>query len=160
LVGKCCHCRTNRVIYLQYTELKLSCGNNPVVKKCIYSNGDVDLWPNDPKINRFLLHLQGNPVAKFGKDPIYRTKVNDCVETCVDALPPAHDTQSHNTDRLETGVWKPYKIILEILLLTCYIFIYKHSIFNIGTTIAFKSWWINNIYNVCKLIVLKKGYTS
>ena len=30
---------------------------------------------NDPKINRALSLLQGNHVAKFGKDPIYRTKV-------------------------------------------------------------------------------------
>jgi hypothetical protein len=52
-----------------------SCGNDPVVKKYIYSNGDLDLWHNDPKINRFLPLLQGNHVAKFAKDPIYRTKV-------------------------------------------------------------------------------------
>jgi hypothetical protein len=38
-------------------------------------NGDLDLLPNDPKINRVLPFLQGNHVAKFGKDPIYRTKV-------------------------------------------------------------------------------------
>jgi hypothetical protein len=30
---------------------------------------------NDPKINRVLPLPQGNSVAKFGKDPIYRTKV-------------------------------------------------------------------------------------
>ena len=30
---------------------------------------------NDPKINRVLPLSQGNQVAKFGKDPIYRTKV-------------------------------------------------------------------------------------
>ena len=30
---------------------------------------------NDPKINRALPLPQGNHVAKFGKDPIYRTKV-------------------------------------------------------------------------------------
>ena len=30
---------------------------------------------NDPKINRVLPLPQGNHVAKFGKDPIYRTKV-------------------------------------------------------------------------------------
>ena len=29
----------------------------------------------DPKINRVLPLLQGKHVAKFGKDPIYRTKV-------------------------------------------------------------------------------------
>jgi hypothetical protein len=60
---------------IQYTELKLSCGNDPVVKISIYSNGDLDLWPNDPKINRVLPLPNGNHVAKFGKDPIYRTKV-------------------------------------------------------------------------------------
>jgi hypothetical protein len=54
-------------------------GKNPiyfgvVVKKYIYSNGDIDLWPNDPKINRVLPLPQGKHVAKFGKDPIYRTK--------------------------------------------------------------------------------------
>ena len=27
----------------QYTELKLSCGNDPVVKHYIYRNGDLDL---------------------------------------------------------------------------------------------------------------------
>jgi hypothetical protein len=30
---------------------------------------------NDPKINRVLPLPQGNHVVKFGKDPIYRTKV-------------------------------------------------------------------------------------
>jgi hypothetical protein len=30
---------------------------------------------NDPKINRVLPLPQGNHVAKFDKDPIYRTKV-------------------------------------------------------------------------------------
>ena len=63
------------LVKIQYTELKLSCGNDPVVKKIIYSNGDLDLWPNDPKINRVLPLPQGNHVANFGKDPIYRTKV-------------------------------------------------------------------------------------
>ena len=65
----------SRLVKIQYTELKLSCGNDPVVKNSIYSNGDLDLWPNDPKINRVLPLLQGNHVAKSGKDPIYRTKV-------------------------------------------------------------------------------------
>ena len=44
-----------------------------IVKNSIYSNGD--LWPNDPKINMILSLPQGNHVAKFVKDPIYRTKV-------------------------------------------------------------------------------------
>ena len=63
------------LVKIQYTELKLSCGNDPVVKNSIYSNGDLDLQPNDPKINRVLLLPRGNHVAKFGKDLIYRTKV-------------------------------------------------------------------------------------
>ena len=61
-------------VKIQYTELKL-CGNDPVVKNSIYSNGDLDLRPNDPKINMVLPLPQGNHVAKYGKDPIYRTKV-------------------------------------------------------------------------------------
>ena len=65
----------SRLVKIQYTELKLSCGNNPVVKNSIYSNGDLDLWPNDPKINRMLTLPQGNQGAKIGKDPIYKTKV-------------------------------------------------------------------------------------
>jgi hypothetical protein len=48
---------------------------DPVVKNSIYSNGDLDLWSNDPKIYRVLTLPQGNHVAKFGKDLIYRTKV-------------------------------------------------------------------------------------
>ena len=54
----------------------------------------------DPKINRILPLPQGNHVAKFGKDPICRTK--DIVRKPV--WMPAHHTQSHNTARLETGV--------------------------------------------------------
>ena len=63
------------LIKIQYTEIKLSCGNDPVVNKFIYSNDDLDLLPNDPKINRSLPLPQGNHVAKFGKYPIYGTKV-------------------------------------------------------------------------------------
>ena len=63
------------LVKIQYTELKLLCGNDPVVRNSIYSNGDVDLRPNDPKINRVLPLSQGNHVIKSGKDPIYRTKV-------------------------------------------------------------------------------------
>jgi hypothetical protein len=62
------------LVKIQYIELKL-CGNDPVVKNSIYSNGDLDLRPNDPKINMVLPLPQGNHVAKYGKDPIYRTKV-------------------------------------------------------------------------------------
>jgi hypothetical protein len=31
------------LVKIQYTELKLSCRNDPVVKNYIYSNGDLDL---------------------------------------------------------------------------------------------------------------------
>jgi hypothetical protein len=30
-------------VKIEYTELKLSCGNDPVVKYSIYSNGDLDI---------------------------------------------------------------------------------------------------------------------
>ena len=63
------------LVKIQHTELKLVCGNDPVVINSIYSNGDLDLCPNDLKINRVLPLPQGNHVVKFGKDPIYRTKV-------------------------------------------------------------------------------------
>jgi len=65
----------SRLVKIQYTKLKLSYRNDPVVKNSIYSNGDLDLWPNDPEINGVLSLPQGNNVANFGKDPIYRTKV-------------------------------------------------------------------------------------
>ena len=31
------------LVKIRYTELKLSCGNDPVVKNSIYSNSDLDL---------------------------------------------------------------------------------------------------------------------
>jgi hypothetical protein len=31
------------LVKIQYTELKLLCGNDPVVKNYIYSNSDLDL---------------------------------------------------------------------------------------------------------------------
>jgi hypothetical protein len=31
------------LVKIQYTELKLSCGNDPVVINSIYSNSDLDL---------------------------------------------------------------------------------------------------------------------
>jgi hypothetical protein len=64
----------SRLVKIQYTELKLSCGNDPVVKNSIYSNSDLDLRPNDPNINRVLPLPQGNHVAKIAEDLIYRTK--------------------------------------------------------------------------------------
>ena len=64
------------LVKIQYTELKL-CGNDHVVKHSIYSNGDLDLWPNDPKINRVLPLPQGNHVAMFGKDHLHRFPHNN-----------------------------------------------------------------------------------
>jgi hypothetical protein len=75
------------LVKIQYIELKLSCGNDPVVKNYIYSNGDLDLRPNDPKINRVIPLPKGNHVAKFGKDPIYRTKVIVWKPVCTPAIP-------------------------------------------------------------------------
>ena len=59
----------NTLIYINYQT----------VKNYIYSNGDLDLWHNDPKIYMVLPLPQGNHVVKFGKDPIYRTSYH--VET-------------------------------------------------------------------------------
>ena len=43
---------------LQFTILKLSCGNDPVVKISIYSNGDLELWLMTPKyIGFFPFHM-------------------------------------------------------------------------------------------------------
>ena len=86
------------LVKIQYTELKSSCGNDPVVKNIFIL---TVTWTSDPKINRVLSLPQGNHVAKFGKDPICRAK--DIVWKPV--WMPAHHTQSHNTARLETGVY-------------------------------------------------------
>ena len=105
---------------IQDTELKLSCGNDPVVKNYIYSDSDLDLWPNDPKINRVLPLPQGNHVAKFGKDLIYRTKV--IVRKPV--WTPAHHTQSHNMAPSRDGRIKKKKIkTLKIRWRNIYIYI-------------------------------------
>jgi hypothetical protein len=74
--------------------------NYQMEKNYIYSNGDLDLWPNDPKIDRVLPLPQGNHVVTFGKNPIYRTKVI----VWIPVWTPAPHTQSHDTARLETGV--------------------------------------------------------
>jgi hypothetical protein len=63
------------LVKIQYTELKLSGGNHHVVNNYIHSNGDLDLGPNDTKINRVPTLPQGNHLVKIGKDTIYRTKV-------------------------------------------------------------------------------------
>jgi hypothetical protein len=47
------------LVKIQYTELKLSCGNDSVVNNSIYSNGDIDLWPNDPNIKGFFPFHRG-----------------------------------------------------------------------------------------------------
>ena len=89
------------LLKIQYTELKLMCGNDPVVKNYIHSNVDLDLWPNDLKINKVLPLPQGNHVVKFGKDSIYRTKVI--------VRKPVWTPAIHNhiiRPRLETGVLK------------------------------------------------------
>ena len=91
------------LVKIQYTELKLSCGNDHVVKNSIYINSD--LWPNDPKINRVLPLPQGNHVAKFGKDPIYRTKV--IVQKPV--WTPTRHNQSHSTASLRRAYKKEEK---------------------------------------------------
>ena len=64
-----------RLWKIQYKELKVSCGNDPVVNNYLYSNSDLDLRPNDPEINRNLSLLNGNHFSKIVKDPIYRAKV-------------------------------------------------------------------------------------
>ena len=74
------------LVKIQYTELKLPCGNDPVVKNYIYSYGDLDLRPNDPKLNSVFPLPQGNHVAKFVKEPIYRTKVIVRKRSCCQKL--------------------------------------------------------------------------
>ena len=56
----------------------------------------------DPKINMVLPLPQGNHVAKFGKDPIYRTKVIAQKPVWT----PARHTQSHNTSLSRDGCMK------------------------------------------------------
>jgi hypothetical protein len=76
----------SRLVKIQYTELKLSCGNDPVVKNYIYNNGDIDqmttkligffpfhrgiMWPSLVKIQFTELKLScGNDTAV--KNSIY-----------------------------------------------------------------------------------------
>jgi hypothetical protein len=58
--------------------------NYQMVKNYIYSNGDLDLWPNDPKINRVLPLPQGTHVVKIqntelklscGNDPVVKNYI-------------------------------------------------------------------------------------
>jgi len=97
------------LVKIQYTEQKLSCGNDPVVKNSIYSNNDLDLSPNDPKIKRVLPLPQGNHVAKFGKDPIYRTKVIVLKPVWTPARRPPYQSHNHikNQIPLVWGCWLP-----------------------------------------------------
>ena len=80
--------KINRVLPLPQDNHVVKLGKDPIYKtkvimwkrpcckkNSIYSNGDLQLWPNDPKINKVLPLLQRHHVTKFGKDPIYRTKV-------------------------------------------------------------------------------------
>jgi hypothetical protein len=61
----------------------------------------------DPKINRVLPIPEGNHVAMFGKDPIYRTKVIVRKPVWTPAArrpsPAARHTQSHNTAPSQDG---------------------------------------------------------
>jgi hypothetical protein len=59
----------------QIYRTKVIVWKRPCCQNYIYSNDDLDLLPNDPKIYWVLPLPQGNHVAKFVKDPIYRTKV-------------------------------------------------------------------------------------
>jgi hypothetical protein len=146
------------LVKIQYTELKLSCENDPVVKNYIYSNGDLDLWPNDPKINRVLPLSQGNHVAKFGKDPIYRTKV--IVRKPVwtpPARPPAIPNHiirpvSRRAYKKELDIIKRYnfrKCILYMLpLLTIgsrYLFIFPNTVKPVWTELFINS----HVANLC-----------
>jgi hypothetical protein len=58
-----------RTLFILRSKVKVTITINRI------SNGDLDFWPNDPKINRVLSLPQGNHVATLVKDPIYRTKV-------------------------------------------------------------------------------------
>ena len=66
------------LLKIQYTELKL-CGNDPVVKNPIYSSGDLDLWPTDPKIHSVLPLLHGNHVIKIQYTELKLSCVKDPV---------------------------------------------------------------------------------
>jgi hypothetical protein len=68
----------------------------------------------DPKIYRIFPLPQWNHVTKFGKDPIYRTKI--IVRKPV--WTPGRHTQSHNTARLETGVYKFCKLLIPKSIVT------------------------------------------
>ena len=71
------------LVKIQYTELTLSCGNDPVVRNSIYSNGDLELCPSDPKKNSVFPLPEGNHVAKIqyielklcGNDPVVRNSI-------------------------------------------------------------------------------------
>jgi hypothetical protein len=90
------------------------------VKNYIYSNGDLDLWPNDPKINRVLPLPQGNHVAKFGKDSIYRTKVIERKLVWTTAHPPAISsfTYAHpSSPQVFSGV----RVTRSLVLCACFV---------------------------------------
>jgi hypothetical protein len=62
------------LVKFQYTELKLLCGNDPVVNNSIYSNGDLDLMTtkyNFSSVYRIFTTL-GHMIPLWkGKNPIY-----------------------------------------------------------------------------------------
>jgi hypothetical protein len=89
------------LVKIRYTELKL-CGNDPVVRNYIYSNGD--LWPNNPKKYRVFPFHRGIMWPSLVKIQYTELKLS-CGNLC--GRPPvARHAQSHNTARLETGVYK------------------------------------------------------
>jgi hypothetical protein len=71
------------LVKIQYTELKLSCGNDPVVKNSIYSKGDFDLMT--PKYIGFfhrgimwssLLKIQYTELKlSCGNDPVVKNSI-------------------------------------------------------------------------------------
>jgi hypothetical protein len=117
------------LVKIQYTELntelKLSCRNDPVVNISIYSNSDLDLWLNNPKINRILPFPQGNHVVKFqytelklscGNDPVVKNSIysngdldlwpNDPKINKVLPLPQGNHVAKFGKDLIYT-VWTP-----------------------------------------------------
>ena len=64
------------LLKIQYTELKLSCGNDSVVKQFIHRNGDLDLCHNYPKIKIFFPVHRGITWLRLIKIQIYKIKLS------------------------------------------------------------------------------------